>query len=309
MKKIIFLGTPEFAIPCLEKLNKNFDVKLVVSQPDRPSGRGRKIRPTPIKEYALDNNLEIFQPDNINSKNSLEILSSYKADFFIVVAYGQILSVKTLSLPKDATVNVHASLLPQYRGGAPIHRAILDGEKITGVTTMLVEPSLDTGPILMQEEVVIENNYSTGDLHDILANKGADLLIKTLNNFQNISPKKQCNSASSYAKLISKDDRIIDWEKSAEKIYNKVRGLYPWPLAYTIFRDKRLIITESKIIKDKNGTPGEVIELLEEGPLIKTGTDDALVLLKVKPQGKAIMSGDDFLRGYQLKVGDVLKSK
>lgn len=307
MKKIVFMGTPEFAIPCLNSLLDDFEVVLVVSQPDRPSGRGRKVRPTPIKKFTLKNNLEVFQPEDINSNSSLEILKDTDADFFVVVAYGQIISRKGLAIPKDSTINVHASLLPKYRGGAPIHRAILDGEEITGVTTMLVEPGLDTGPILMKRKIDIKKTYTTGDLHDLLAEKGAKLLVKTLKNFYNITPKKQCNDKSSYAKLLDGNDRLINWNNKAVDIYNKVRGLNPWPLAYTKFNNKRLIITKVKILEANKGNPGEVIDILENGPLIKTGSNKGLVLLEVKPQGKSTMSGDDFLRGYQLQTGDLLK--
>lgn len=307
MKKIVFMGTPEFAIPCLNSLLDEFNVVLVVSQPDRPSGRGRKVRPTPIKKFALKHNLEVFQPEDINSKSSLERLIETNADFFVVVAYGQIISKNVLAIPKDGTINVHASLLPEYRGGAPIHRAILDGREVTGVTTMLVEPTLDTGPILMKKEVDIKKNYTTGQLHDLLAEEGAKLLEDTLKNFYNITPKKQCDSKSSYAKLLDGSDRLINWDNKALDIYNQVRGLYPWPLAYTKFNNKRLIITKAKILEADEGSPGEVIDILENGPLIKTGNNRGLVLLEVKPQGKSTMSGDDFLRGYQLQIGDVLK--
>lgn len=307
MNKIVFMGTPEFAIPCLEALLDNHEVALVVSQPDRPSGRGRKVRPTPVKKYALKHNIEVFQPNDINSNTSLKKLKKLEADFFVVVAYGQIVSKEILSLPNKGTINVHASLLPEYRGGAPIHRAILDGKEITGVTTMLVEPSLDTGPILMQEEVVIKKDYTTGELHDRLADRGAKLLIKTLENFYRITPKKQCNDKSSYAKLLDGNDRIINWEDSALDIYNKVRGLNPWPLAFTKFNNKRLIVTKTKIVKADKGTPGEVVKILENGPVVKAGDNHGLILLEVKPQGKSTMTGDDFLRGYQLKKGDLLK--
>lgn len=307
MKKIVFMGTPEFAIPCLNSLLDEFNVVLVVSQPDRPSGRGRKVRPTPIKKFALKHNLEVFQPEDINSKSSLERLIETNADFIVVVAYGQIISKNVLAIPKDGTINVHASLLPEYRGGAPIHRAILDGREVTGVTTMLVEPTLDTGPILMKKEVDIKKNYTTGQLHDLLAEEGAKLLEDTLKNFYNITPKKQCDSKSSYAKLLDGSDRLINWDNEALDIYNQVRGLYPWPLAYTKFNNKRLIITKAKILEADEGSPGEVIDILENGPLIKTGNNRGLVLLEVKPQGKSTMSGDDFLRGYQLQIGDVLK--
>ena len=199
MKRIVFMGTPEFAIPCLESLIDRYEVLLVVSQPDRPSGRGRKIKPTPIKEVALEHSINVFQPENINSQNSFKKLSKLDADFYVVVAYGQIISQEILNLPKEATINVHASLLPKYRGGAPIHREILDGKTKTGVTTMLVERGLDTGPILMQKTIEINAQHTTGDLHDLLAVKGAKLLVETIDNFYSITPKKQCNLDSTYA--------------------------------------------------------------------------------------------------------------
>ncbi len=307
MKRIVFMGTPEFAIPCLESLIDRYEVLLVVSQPDRPSGRGRKIKPTPIKEVALEHSINVFQPENINSQNSFKKLSKLDADFYVVVAYGQIISQEILNLPKEATINVHASLLPKYRGGAPIHRAILDGKTKTGVTTMLVERGLDTGPILMQKTIEINAQHTTGDLHDLLAVKGAKLLVETIENFYSITPKKQCNLDSTYAKLLESEDRVIDWSNSGEAIFNQIRGLNPWPLAYTHFKNKRLIITKSEKVKATKGVGGEIIGIDENGPVVKAGNDTALILLEVKPQGKSAMTGDDFLRGYQLDLGDRLK--
>jgi methionyl-tRNA formyltransferase len=307
MKNIVFMGTPEFAIPCLEALIEKYNVVLVVSQPDRPSGRGRKVKPTPIKKVAIANNIEVYQPENINSEDSLNKLKTFNADFYVVVAYGQIIKQKILDLPEKATVNVHASLLPEYRGGAPIHRAILDGKEETGVTTMIVEKGLDKGPILLQKSIKISNEYTTGYLHDILAKEGANLLIETIDDFCNITPRKQCNDQSTYAKLLEGEDRVIDWSKDGKVLYNQIRGLYPWPLAYTCFEGKRLIITKAKLVEACDGDFGEVIKINEKGPVIKAGKDTALILLEVKPQGRSAISGDDFLRGYQLNIGDKLK--
>jgi methionyl-tRNA formyltransferase len=301
------MGTPEFAIPCLEALIEKYNVVLVVSQPDRPSGRGRKVKSTPIKKVAIANNIEVYQPEDINSEESLNKLKTFNADFYVVVAYGQIIKQKILDLPEKATVNVHASLLPEYRGGAPIHRVILDGKNETGVTTMIVEKGLDKGPILLQKSIKINNEYTTGYLHDILAKEGANLLIETIDDFSNITPRKQCNDQSTYAKLLEGEDRVIDWSKDGKVLYNQIRGLYPWPLAYTYFEGKRLIITKAKLVEASEGDFGEVIKITEKGPVIKAGKDTALILLEVKPQGRSTISGDDFLRGYQLNIGDKLK--
>ncbi len=302
---IVFMGTPEFAIPSLHELAKNFNVKLVITQPDKPQGRGRKIIPSPIKKYAMQKNIEVYQPENINSKESIEKLREVGADYHIVVAYGQIVSREVLNLPKVETLNVHASLLPEYRGGAPIHRAIIDGKEKTGVTIMIVKPKLDSGPILLQEEVQIEDYMTTGILHDILADKGAKLLIKVLNDFKKIVPIEQDNEKYTYADLINADDRLIDWCKSNRVIFNKIRGLNPWPEAYTFFKNKRLIIVKAELVSDNSNNPGEITEINDKGIVVSTN-QGGILLKEVKPQGKKKMSALDFVRGYEVKKGDIL---
>jgi methionyl-tRNA formyltransferase len=301
--RIVFMGTPDFAVPTLRKLIKNYEVSLVITQPDRPQGRGRKIMPSPIKKFAVANNIEVYQPENINNDESLDKLREVNADFHIIVAYGQIVSKEVLNTPNIETINVHASLLPEYRGGAPIHRALIDGKSKTGVTTMIVKSKLDSGPILLQEEVLITEEMTTGSLHDILSEKGARLLIRTLDSYDEIVPKEQDHEKHTYAKLIESEDRLINWSKSSREVSDLIRGLNPWPLAHTFYNSKRLIIYDASLVEGSAGQPSEIVKINDQGIIVSTGEGNILVKT-VKPQGKRKMSAVDFVHGYQINVGD-----
>lgn len=260
MLKIVFMGTPEFSVPSLEKLIENYDVRAVLTQPDKPKGRGKKLAMSEVKEVAVKNNIPVFQP--VKLKNDIEVINKLKEiapDFIVVVAFGQILSKEVLDIPKYACINLHASLLPNYRGAAPINWAIINGETKTGNTTMIMAEGLDTGDMLLKDEVDIKRDMTAGELHDILMNRGADLLVKTIDEFSkgNIKPEKQGEPETDYAAMLSKDTGKINWNDKSERIYNLIRGLNPWPLAYSSYNDKVMKIHEAKILDAApEGEPG-----------------------------------------------------
>ncbi len=329
--QVIFFGTPQFAVPTLQKLltHPQFNVIGVVTQPDKRRGRGKKMMPSAVKEVALDHNLPIWQPKRI--KKDQDILSQLKnsqADIFVVVAYGQILSSEILEMPKQGCVNVHGSILPQYRGAAPIQWCLYNGDRETGITTMLMDEGMDTGDILLKAYTNINLFDNAHEIAEKLAHQGADLLIETLEKLQanEITPTPQNDDEATYASLINKDDFIIDWNKSAIAIHNQIRGFYP--NCFTSFRDNKLKITATIPINDnylqalnnnfeglkkqiesldeKTGDPGEVISLIKNfGPVIQTG-EGLLLLSGVQPSGKRPQSGWDLVNGSHLKVGEVL---
>lgn len=317
---IVFMGTPDFAVPSLRALcNAGFRIEGVVTQPDRPKGRGQKLAASPVKEEALQHNLQVYQPAKIKEESFIEELSRIKPDFIVVVAFGQILPKSILNMPQIGCINVHASLLPAYRGAAPIHWAVINGEKETGVTTMLMDEGLDTGDILLKEKVSIPAEMTSGQLHDLLALKGADLLLKTLEGMKRgvIKPYKQDHSAASYAPLLKRADELIDWANPATKVYNQIRGLEPWPGAYTMLGDKPLKIRGAKIwahdekaVNADNGVkPGCVTEIVKgQGFVVKTG-QQSLLVTKVQPFGKSTMPTDSFINGYNLKRGYIFNDR
>lgn len=304
---IVFAGTPDFAVPSLEILSKNkkINIKAVITQPDKKRGRGKKVKFTPVKSVAKKYDLKIMQPKNINDENTLSELNKLDLDLIIVVAYGQILSKELLELPNYGCVNLHASLLPEYRGSSPIQQAILDGKEKTGVTTMFMNQGLDTGDIINQKEVVIKDSYNAGDLHDRLAIVGAKLLEKTVLEFINDPVKikriKQNDNESSYTGQLSKNDGLINWSKNAEYIKNFIRAMNPWPGSFTYLDSKLLKVFKIEITKNKsNKKPGTIINANpNDGFLVQTG-DYIINLIEVQLSGKKRMKYDDFLRGYSI---------
>ncbi|AVO02454.1 methionyl-tRNA formyltransferase [Staphylococcus simulans] len=301
MSRIIFMGTPDFSTKVLEMLIAKEDVIAVVTQPDRPVGRKRVMTPPPVKEVALQNGIEVYQPEKISQSEDLQTLIDLKPDLIVTAAFGQILPKALLDAPRLGAINVHASLLPKYRGGAPIHQAIIDGEKETGVTIMYMAPKLDAGDIISQQAIDIEANDDVGSMHDKLSFLGADLLAKTLPDIINGTNERieQNEEEATFASNISREDERIDWSKSAQDIYNHIRGLSPWPVAYTKLDDKNMKLYQAHIVEGKEGKPGEIIETTKKAIIVGTGSSDAIALTDIQLSGKKCMPTANFLSGYQ----------
>lgn len=297
---IIFFGTPEFAVPSLRALLETEDVSLVITQAQKYRRDGTPI-PIPVKELAIQNKIAVLQPERIKDPEFIETIKKYKPEFIVVVAYGRILPPDILRIPERYPINVHASLLPKYRGAAPVQWAIINGEKTTGITTMVMDEGLDTGNILLQEKIDISEDEDAVSLGKRLSELGAQVLLRTINQIRKgqIFPKPQ-EGEPSYAPPLRKEDGLINWKRSAREIYNLIRGTKPWPCAYTFLEGERLIITGASII-DGRGEPGR-IEDTEEGFIVGTG-NGLLNILEVKPEGKRTMDGASFLRGRRLRRG------
>lgn len=311
---IVFIGTGEIGVPALAALAKHPDhaVLAVVTQPDRPAGRHQKLTPSPIKQEAFKLHLKIFQPDKINSKTSLEQLKYLKPDLIVVAAYGQILSRAILDLPKYGCLNIHASLLPKFRGAAPIHAAILAGEKETGVTIMWMDEGLDTGDILLQETTPIRSRDNAEVVHDRLAQLGATGLLKALPEIPTGKAPRipQDEALSSYAKKLRKEDGRIEWNRSKRDIERHIRAMTPWPGAYTWLpegNDQRMLkIFQTIISRRAKGTPGEIVRVDKHGILV-AAKEGGLLLREVQLEGKKRMPAAEFARGFNLPVGTILE--
>jgi len=305
--KIIFMGTPEFAVPSLEALiNSEHEISLVICQPDRPKGRGKKVSYPPVKELALRYSIPVEQPNNIKDDNFHDLISGLSPDMICVVAYGKIIPWNILDVPKYGCVNVHASLLPKYRGAAPINWAIIKGEKITGITTMLMDEGMDTGDILLKAETGISKNITSVELANVLSVQGADLLLRTISKIEegSIKPQKQDNRKASYAPLLKKEHGIINWAENSEDIRNLVRGIQPWPGAYTKLNNKILKIYTVKI-STGTGDPGEVLR--SDSGILRIATGNGSVdITKLQLEGSKRMSVGDFLRGRDIEPGTFL---
>ncbi len=306
--RVVFFGTPSFALPSLEKLTQGPDeVVAVVTQPDRERGRGRKVVPPPVKGFALQKGLRIFQPEKIKEAALLETLKGLEADLFVVAAYGQILPKALLSLPRHGAVNVHASLLPKYRGPAPIAWALLNGERETGITTMLMDEGMDTGDILLQSETLIAEDDTTETLQDRLASLGAQVLSETLERIKTgeIHPVPQDHSKATYAPMLRKGDGRIRWTRRAEEIDRQVRAFHPWPGAYTEWQGRILKIYKGEVRKGKKtGKPGTILWVGTDFIEIETRKDSYL-LKEVQLEGKRRMNVRDFLSGHPIQAGTV----
>ncbi|MBQ7723269.1 MAG: methionyl-tRNA formyltransferase [Selenomonadaceae bacterium] len=293
--KVIFMGTPDFAVPSLAALIDKTEIICVVTQPDRPKGRGHKLQPPPVKIFADENNLPVIQPPKVKARAVVEQLAELKPDLIVVVAFGQILSQKILDIPRLGCINVHASLLPKYRGAAPIEWSIIRGETVTGITTMQMNAGLDAGDILLQSEVKIPDDMILPELRERLMTVGADLLLKTLYKLQvgELQPLKQDDSLSTYAPLLKKDTGLIDWRKSSREIHNLVRGLYGNARAgkFKIWRTK---------LAEENLSPAE-IKIVGEKFFVGTG-DGSLEILEIQAPNSKKLNASDFLRGN--KVGE-----
>lgn len=308
--KIIFMGTPSFAVPTLELLGKsNHDIVLVVTQPDRPRGRGRKTFPSPIKETAIRLGYDLIQPDAVRTEAFSDLVVKYEPDFFVVTAFGHILSEQTLSIPRIGAINIHASLLPRYRGSAPIQWAIINGEKETGVTTILMDKGMDTGDILLSSKTEITADETSATLHDRLSYLGAELLIKTLTLYQNdqLDPIPQDHTLASYAPMLKKNDGRIDWTMPPHKIEAFIRGMTPWPGAFTFHGEKRLkIFSALPVLIENDAPPGVVVEGFPDEMRVSTGKG-LLSILEIQGESGKRLVIKDFLRGHKIPPGTILR--
>jgi len=306
---LIFLGTPSFAVPTLEKiLEAGHKVLTVITQPDRPKGRGQSLAASPVKESALRHGLPVFQPERIKRPEVLEQLKAFHADAMVVVGYGQIISQAIIDLPRHGIINVHGSLLPKYRGAAPIQWSITNGEKVTGVTTMRIDAGLDTGDMLLKTETSIGPNETALELGARLAVLGADLLVETLARIEAIVPEKQDSSQATYAPILKKEDGRIDWTQPAQAIHNRVRGLLPWPGGFTVFRGQTLNVWKSRIADVAAGKPGQILAAGKSLQVI-CGDESTVELLEVQLEGKKRIAGKDFANGQRLQENEVFGDK
>lgn len=304
MINIVFFGTPAIALKSLEYLynSDKINVLAVVTQPDKPAGRGHKIQMSVIKQFALEHNLPVFQPKSIRKESEIqEELKKLNPDFFVTFAFGQILSQDVLDIPKYETINLHASLLPRYRGANPIQRAIINGDKETGICTMITELGLDCGDVCMREKIEIPNDMTCVDLFEKISDISPALLEKTLVGLveKTIIPEKQCETGVCMANKLTKEETKIDWTKPAEEIHNLVRGIYKFPSAYFMHNDKVVKVLETRVIED-NGACGEFVKVTKEGIEVGCGKD-CLLLIKIKPEGKGEMFAKDWANGLHIK--------
>lgn len=302
--KLIFMGTPDFAVPTLDAIiNAGHTVAAVYTQPDKPKGRGLEMTPPPVKKRALELGLSVYQPESVKKDPSVaEAIASAAADAIVVVAYGKLLPTEILNASKYGCINVHSSLLPRWRGAAPINWAVLAGDKVTGVSTMLLDEGMDTGDILMQCETAIDPNENAGELHDRLSEMGAKLLLETLDGLENgtITPRKQDDSLATRALMLDKGMCAVDWSESAETVHNKVRGLQPWPVALCRIGGKRVKLHGTRVAEG-SGAPGEIISAK---PFVIACGEGAVEITELQGEGGKRMAAADYLRGHPVAVGD-----
>lgn len=308
MTKIVFMGTPDFSVPILRQIiSDGFDVIGVVTQPDRPVGRKRILTPPPVKIEALKHGIPVYQPEKIRQKEELEKILSLKPDLIITAAFGQILPNELLEAPPHGCINVHASLLPELRGGAPIHYAIMQGKKKTGITIMYMVEKLDAGDILTRVEVPITDADNVGTLHDKLSKAGSDLLSETLPMLLagKLTPIPQNNEDATFARNIKREQEKIDWTKTGDDIYNHIRGLNPWPVAFTSLDGTVLKIWQAeKVAGFPRHEPGTILKLESDGIIVSTGNEIAIKIKELQPSGKTKMTGEEFLRGAGSKISN-----
>jgi methionyl-tRNA formyltransferase len=309
---IVFMGTPAFAVPSLRMLlEEGYNVVAVVTQPDRPQGRKRVLTPTPVKEVALEYGLPVLQPERMRNKEAVEELATYRPDLIVTAAYGQILPKAVLDLPSRGCVNIHGSLLPKYRGGAPIQRSIMNGESVTGVTLMYMAEGLDTGDMIEQVEVAIEEEDTSGTMFEKLSVVGASLLQKQLPNLLEgeVNSIPQNDLEASYSPNLKREDEKIDWNRSSRDIYNKIRGLVPFSGAFTTWESEVFKVWAASPSSESSAhdsiVPGTVLQLIERGIEVKTG-DGSIWLTRVQPSGKKVLEVETFIRGTSMLKGTVL---
>lgn len=305
---IVFMGTPDFSVESLKKLIENHNVLAVISQPDKPKGRGKKLVNTPVKQFALDNGIEkIYQPEKIKDEEFIKILEDLNADLFVVVAYGQILSEQVLNIPKYGCINVHGSLLPKYRGAAPIQWSIINGEEKTGVTIMYMEKGLDSGDMILKDEIIIEKNETYKTLHDKMSIVGANALIEAIKLIETgkVNAQKQNHDEATYAPMITKEMGHINWENTSKDIINLIRGINPMPMAYTIYKDEIFKVSEAEEILGYEGNVGEIVSIEKDGFVVKT-KDSAIIIKEMQAKGGKRMKTSDYLRGHSIEKNIIL---
>lgn len=309
MTKVVFMGTPQFAVPILRSLLREYTILAVVTQSDKPKGRQQIVTASPVKCLAIEHDIPVLQPKRLRGSEELQQIIDLAPDIIITAAYGQILPDELLAAPAFGCINVHASLLPKYRGGAPIHHALINGEEKTGITIMYMVSELDAGDIISQESIAISPRDDVGSLHDKLSLLGANLLRGTLPDILSGKAKasKQIEEEVTYAYNISRKDEQLIWSRTARELFFQVRGLRPWPVAFTNWRDQVLKIWSADYYDArKAGAPGEIIELSDDAVSVATGSG-VLQLYEVQPSGKKRMSVADFQRGYDIRVGETFE--
>lgn len=305
---IIFMGTPDFAVPSLKALIDKYGVKAVFTQPDRPKGRGKKVAISDVKQVAVENNIEIYQPVKIKEdKATIQAIKDMKPDFIIVVAFGQILTKEILDIPKYGCINLHGSLLPMYRGAAPINWAIINGEKVSGNTTMLMDQGLDTGDMLLKDTVQITKEMTAGELYDILKCRGSELLIDTIEGVVagSIIPQRQ-QGETFYAKMLDKRISMINWDLSASQINNLIRGLNPWPIAQTMYKDQIMKIYQSEVINSQSDSKnGTILKVTKNGIEVSCG-EGILLIKKIQfPNSKPLLV-EQYINGHEIEKDLIL---
>jgi methionyl-tRNA formyltransferase len=306
--RIIFMGTPDFACPTLKKLiDQGENLLAVVTQPDRPKGRGQHLMPTPVKELALKHDISVLQPQKVRDPEFVEIVRELKPDVIVVVAFGQILPKSLLDIPPHGCINVHASLLPRYRGAAPLNWCIINGETETGVTTMLMDPGLDTGPMLLSQNTSVDENEDITSLHDRMAKMGADLLVETLNCLKSgtVTPQPQNDNDTCYAAMLKKEDGSINWHQNARNIHNQVRGMSVWPGAYTAINNQVLKIFRTHVGYGA-GTPGTVLQASKD-VLEVACLSGSIFIKELQLAGKKRMGTANFLAGFPIETGTLMQ--
>ncbi|EGT4907096.1 methionyl-tRNA formyltransferase [Clostridioides difficile] len=307
--KIVFMGTPDIAVPCLQKIiDEKYEILGVVTQPDKPKGRGKKLGMSPVKELAIENNIPVYQPVKARDKEFIDKIKSLNPDVIVVVAFGQILPKEILEIPKLGCINVHVSLLPKYRGAAPINWVIINGEEKTGVTTMYMDEGLDTGDMILKTEVNLDENITAGELHDKMMNIGAETLKETLRLIEegNAPREVQNHEEFSYAPIMNKSLGNIDFSKSAREIHNLVRGVNPWPSAYTTYNDVIMKVWKTKVLDEKSTKDvGTIIDVSKDGIKVST-IDNVLLIEEIQMPNKKRMLVGEYIKGNTIETGLVL---
>ena len=306
--RIVFMGTPESAVSSLRRLvDDGHEIAAVWTQPDKPAGRGKKLHQSPIKAFALENGLTVHQPQRIKNDEAKQLFASHHAHVAVVVAYGKILPSEFLGAPKHGCLNVHFSLLPKYRGAAPVNWAIVNGEDQTGVTTMRIVEELDAGPILLQKATPIGKHENAPDLMSRLSDLGAELISETLHSLKDIDEKPQSDAEATFAPILEREDGIVDWAMNAQAIEQRVRGFQPWPNAHTSFRSRRLIIwnSQAEAAGDGQAKPGTVVKVTGDEIVVAAGDSTALRIDQLQIEGSRRMSARDLLNGTHLRAGEI----